>query len=219
MKTAPLIGISRHRLTTDGEGVTTLVAFHGCPLRCKYCLNPQSLHSEGIWKHYDCMQLYEEVRLDELYFLATHGGITFGGGEPCLQSDFIYEFRQLCGQEWQLSVESSLNVPQENIEKLLPVIDYYIIDIKDINNDIYQQYTGKENEKVLNNLHYLIEHGKNEQIIVRTPIIPVYNSESDVDNSIRLLKEMGITQFDRFTYKTLNTYPVSYTHLTLPTKA
>ncbi len=206
MKTAPFIGISRHRLTTDGEGVTTLVAFHGCPLRCKYCLNPQSLHSEGIWKHYDCMQLYEEVRLDELYFLATHGGITFGGGEPCLQSDFIYEFRQLCGQEWQLSVESSLNVPQENIEKLLPVIDYYIIDIKDINNDIYQQYTGKENEKVLNNLHYLIEHGKNEQIIVRTPIIPVYNSESDVDNSIRLLKEMGITQFDRFTYKTLNTY-------------
>ena len=206
MKTAPLIGISRHRLTTDGEGVTTLVAFHGCPLRCKYCLNPQSLHSEGIWKHYDCMQLYEEVRLDELYFLATHGGITFGGGDPCLQSDFIYEFRQLCGQEWQLSVESSLNVPQENIEKLLPVIDYYIIDIKDINNDIYQQYTGKENEKVLNNLHYLIEHGKNEQIIVRTPIIPVYNSESDVDNSIRLLKEMGITQFDRFTYKTLNTY-------------
>ena len=206
MKTAPLIGISRHRLTTDGEGVTTLVAFHGCPLRCKYCLNPQSLHSEGIWKHYDCMQLYEEVRLDELYFLATHGGITFGGGEPCLQSDFIYEFRQLCGQEWQLSVESSLNVPQENIEKLLPVIDYYIIDIKDINNDIYQQYTGKENEKVLNNLHYLIEHGKNEQIIVRTPIIPVYNSESDVDNSIRLLKEMGISQFDRVTYKTLNTY-------------
>ena len=206
MKAAPLIGISRHRLSTDGEGVTTLVAFHGCPLRCKYCLNPQSLHSEGIWKHYDCMQLYEEVRLDELYFLATHGGITFGGGEPCLQSDFIYEFRQLCGQEWQLSVESSLNVPQENIEKLLPVIDYYIIDIKDINNDIYQQYTGKENEKVLNNLHYLIEHGKNEQIIVRTPIIPVYNSESDVDNSIRLLKEMGITQFDRFTYKTLNTY-------------
>lgn len=206
MKTAPLIGISRHRLTTDGEGVTTLVAFHGCPLRCKYCLNPQSLHSEGIWKHYDCMQLYEEVKQDELYFLATHGGITFGGGEPCLQSDFIYEFRQLCGQEWQLSVESSLNVPQENIEKLLPVIDYYIIDIKDINNDIYQQYTGKENEKVLNNLHYLIEHGKNEQIIVRTPIIPVYNSESDVDNSIRLLKEMGITQFDRFTYKTLNTY-------------
>ena len=172
MKAAPLIGISRHRLSTDGEGVTTLVAFHGCPLRCKYCLKPQSLHSEGIWKNYDCEQLYEEVRQDELYFLATNGGITFGGGEPCLQSDFIYEFRQLCGQEWQLSVETSLNVTQEKIEKLVPVIDSYIIDIKDINNTIYQKYTGKNNEKVLHKLQYLIEHGKNEQIIVRTPVIP-----------------------------------------------
>lgn len=204
MKAAPLIGISRHRLSTDGEGVTTLVAFHGCPLRCKYCLNPQSLHSEDIWKHYDCGQLYEEVKQDELYFLATHGGITFGGGEPCLQSDFIDEFRQLCGQEWQLSVETSLNVAQENIEELVPIIDSYIIDIKDINNTIYQKYTGKNNEKVLHNLQYLIEHGKNEQIIVRTPVIPAYNTENDVDNSIRLLKEMGIIQFDRFTYKTPN---------------
>ena len=204
MKAAPLIGISRHRLSTDGEGVTTLVAFHGCPLRCKYCLNPQSLHSEGIWKHYDCEQLYEEVRQDELYFLATHGGITFGGGEPCLQSDFIDEVRQLCGQEWQLSVETSLNVAQENIEELVPIIDSYIIDIKDINNAIYQKYTGKDNEKVLHNLQYLIDHGKNEQIIVRTPVIPAYNTENDVDYSIHLLKEMGITQFDRFTYKTPN---------------
>jgi len=204
MKAAPLIGISRHRLSTDGEGVTTLVAFHGCPLRCKYCTKPQSLHSEDIWKHYDCGQLYEEVKQDELYFLATHGGITFGGGEPCLQSDFIDEFRQLCGQEWQLSVETSLNVAQENIEKLVPVVDSYIIDIKDINNAIYQKYTGKDNEKVLHNLQYLIDHGKNEQIIVRTPVIPAYNTENDVDYSIRLLKEMGITQFDRFTYKTPN---------------
>ena len=134
----------------------------------------------------------EEVRQDELYFLATHGGITFGGGEPCLQSDFIDEFRQLCGQEWQLSVETSLNVAKENIEKLVPVVDSYIIDIKDINNAIYQKYTGKDNEKVLHNLQYLIEHGKSEQIIVRTPVIPAYNTENDVDYSIRLLKEMGI---------------------------
>ena len=68
MKTVPLIGIARHRLTIDGEGVTTLVAFHGCPLRCKYCLNPTCLQPDGIWKNYDCTQLYEEVRKDELYF-------------------------------------------------------------------------------------------------------------------------------------------------------
>ena len=51
MKAVPLIGIARHRLTIDGEGVTTLVAFHGCPLRCKYCLNPTSLQPNGVWVH------------------------------------------------------------------------------------------------------------------------------------------------------------------------
>ena len=48
MKTAVLIGLSRHRIGVDGAGVTTLVAFHGCPLNCKYCLNPQALLPENI---------------------------------------------------------------------------------------------------------------------------------------------------------------------------
>lgn len=56
MKAVPLIGIARHRLTIDGEGVTTLVAFHGCPLRCKYCLNPTSLQPDGVWESYDYNQ-------------------------------------------------------------------------------------------------------------------------------------------------------------------
>lgn len=206
MKKVPLIGIARHRLTIDGEGVTTLVAFHGCPLRCKYCLNPTSLHPDGVWKSYDCMQLYEEVRKDELYFLASGGGITFGGGEPLLQSEFIREFRQLCGPEWRITVETSLNVPSQNVGELVTVIDNYIIDIKDTNNNIYQQYTEKDNENVFHNLRYLIEQGKTEQITVRTPLIPCYNTENDIAHSIQLLQEMGITRFDRFTYKTPKDY-------------
>ena len=47
--TAPFIAINRHRLTTDGEGVTTLVGFHGCPLHCEYCLNAQCLQADGVW--------------------------------------------------------------------------------------------------------------------------------------------------------------------------
>lgn len=202
MKTAALIGISRHRLTTDGEGVTTLVAFHGCPLRCKYCLNPQSFAQEGVWKQYDCEQLYEEVKIDELYFLATHGGVTFGGGEPALQSNFISEFRRLCGTGWKITIETSLNVPQEDIERLLPVVDRYIVDIKDMNNDRYETYTGKNNTRVIENLRWLVAQGKAEQIIVRVPHIPSYNTETDIENSIHQLKEIGLSDFDRFTYRT-----------------
>ena len=202
MKTATLIGISRHRLTTDGEGVTTLVAFHGCPLRCKYCLNPQSFAQEGVWKQYDCEQLYEEVKIDELYFLATHGGVTFGGGEPALQSNFICEFRRLCGTGWKITIETSLNVPQENIERLLPVVDCYIVDIKDMNNDRYETYTGKSNTRVIEKLRWLVVQGKAEQITVRVPHIPSYNTETDIENSIHQLKEIGLSDFDRFTYRT-----------------
>lgn len=202
MNAIPLIGISRHRLATDGEGVTTLVAFHGCPLHCKYCLNPASLNPNGIWAHYDCAKLYEEIKKDELYFLATGGGVTFGGGEPCLQSEFIYEFRRLCGAQWKLTVETSLNVSQKHLEKLLPIIDQYIVDIKDVNDCIYQSYTGASNTVATQNLRYLIEQEKGEQIIVRIPLIPSYNTEADCENSIRILKEMGLTHFDRFTYKT-----------------
>ena len=203
MKAVPLIGIARHRLTIDGEGVTTLVAFHGCPLRCQYCLNPASLLPDGVWRNYDCNQLYEEIRQDELYFLASCGGITFGGGEPLLQSEFIRKFRELCGPEWRITLETSLNVPQQHVETLISIVDNYIIDIKDMKKDIYQRYTGQENERVIQNIRYLIAQGKSEQIIVRTPLIPSYNTEKDIDHSIERLKEMGITQFDRFTYKTL----------------
>lgn len=70
---AKIIGIARHRLTTDGDGVITLVAFHSCPLRCRYCLNPQSLGDKSRFKENSPQSLYDEVRIDELYFLATNG--------------------------------------------------------------------------------------------------------------------------------------------------
>ena len=94
MKTSYLIGVSRHRIGVDGEeGVTTLVAFHGCPLRCQYCLNPKALSSNGVWKRYTPEELYNHVKQDDLYFRATGGGVTFGGGEPlisCKKSELRY---------------------------------------------------------------------------------------------------------------------------------
>lgn len=102
MNTAPLICIDRHRLTIDGEGVTTLVAFHGCPLRCKYCLNPQCLDADGVWQEVDTELLMANVEMDNLYFLAIGGGICFGGGEPLLWSSFIKEFCELCQRDGTL---------------------------------------------------------------------------------------------------------------------
>lgn len=196
-----IIGISRHRLSTDGDGVTTLVAFHGCPLHCHYCLNPQSLGDGSRYGKYSPEELYDETRIDELYFMATNGGVTFGGGEPCLRPRFIREFRELCGSEWRLNLETSLNVPAANIEALLPVVNTLIIDIKDMNPDIYRRYTGESNDLVLDNLRLLAAAGRQHDCIVRIPFIPDYNTDTDREKSRKALEALGFDRFDLFTYQ------------------
>lgn len=196
---ARIFGVSRHRLTTDGEGVTTLVAFTGCPLRCKYCLNKQSWEPEK-GRLYTPELLFEEVKIDQLYFLATHGGITFGGGEPLLQLPFIQAFRNLCGRQWQIVVETSLHVPLATVQAIDPIVDGYIIDIKDMNPEIYEAYTGKTNNIVLENLQWLLHNGDPNRIKVRVPHIPEFNTDEDVANSIERLKSMGVMDIDEFHY-------------------
>ena len=196
---ASIFGISRHRLTTDGEGVTTLVAFSGCPLRCKYCLNKTCWEPDKS-RLYTPELLFEEVKIDQLYFLATHGGITFGGGEPLLQVEFIKAFRELCGSQWRIVAETSLNVPFENIQTLDPILDGYIIDIKDMNPDNYQAYTGKDNTLVISNLEWILQHGDLNRITVRVPHIPDFNTDDDVARSMEKLKAMGVKNFDEFHY-------------------
>lgn len=199
---APVITCSRLRMQTDGQGVTTLVCFHGCPLRCHWCLNPFSFAPETKRTMMTPEALYEQVRIDQLYFLATGGGITFGGGEPLLYTDFLREFRQICGEYWHLCVETSLNVPWENVESAAGCIDHFYIDCKDTNPDIYRPYTGQDNARMLSNLQKLLKRIGPERITVRVPLIPAFNADEDRQRSVELLKQMGITQFDLFTYRT-----------------
>lgn len=199
---APLIGISRHRIMVDGKGITTLVAFHDCPLHCRYCLNRQCLEPNGILRTITPEQLLEETRIDDLYFQATGGGITFGGGEPLLRSRFIEAFCRIAPPEWNIAVESSLNVTQIHLQRLLPFINQYIIDVKDMNPTIYQNYTTKNNTRSIANLHWLVSQGMADKVKIRLPEIPEYNTPSDVDESQKTLEAMGYHDFERFTYLT-----------------
>ncbi|MBR3471381.1 MAG: radical SAM protein, partial [Prevotella sp.] len=180
---APLIAIARHRLTVDGEGVTTLVAFHGCPLRCRYCLNRQCWEPESIWRWTTPEELVDELMKDNLYFLATDGGVCFGGGEPLLYSDFIVQFCQLCPKEWRIYLESSLNVLSERLEAVIPYVHHYYIDVKDMNPDIYHRYTGGTPALVQQNLRLLADRHLQERITLRLPLIKDYNNDGDRQSS------------------------------------
>ena len=196
----PLIGICRHRLVTDGQGVTTLVAFHGCPLRCKYCLNAQCLRSDGIWHQMDMMEILDKVMVDDLYYKATGGGIAFGGGEPLLRSDGIVDFCKSRPKEWRIYIETSLNVERRSLEAVAPYIDYYYIDVKDMNPDIYRRYTGRSNRRVVSNLRWLASNVDVGKVTIRLPHIPDYNTAQDVERSQKQLEAMGFRVFDRFEY-------------------
>ena len=198
--TAPFIAINRHRLTTDGEGVTTLVGFHGCPLHCEYCLNAQCLQADGVWCRLTPGELYSEVEIDDLYFVATGGGICFGGGEPLLRSEFIKAFAEIMNPEWKLTIESSLNVPLENVKAIASLVQMWYVDIKDMNPDIYKAYGCKENKQVVSNLQWLAANGYADKVIIRLPLIPEYNTDEDRQQSQQQLEEMGFTNFDKFNY-------------------
>ena len=197
---SPVAAVSRLRIATDGEGVTTLVVFHACPLRCRWCLNPQTWKEGSTYTEMTPEQLLARVRVDDLYFQATGGGITFGGGEPALRSRFIEEFRRICPKEWKINIETAMNVPQEHVRRLIPLIDEFVIDIKDMNPEIYREYTGISNSQVIENLKFLVSEGVAGKCRIRIPLIPEFNTDSDRDSSVRELQELGFANFDRFEY-------------------
>ena len=194
------MSIKRLSMGLDGNGVVSLVAGYGCPLACKYCLNPRCLNPDTKRNHYTAEQLIDILRIDNLYFLATGGGITFGGGEPLLQAPFIKEFCGLRPKGWNVNVETSFNVDLESVKMLADEIALWIIDIKDMDPNIYQSYTGKDNSQVLTNLKWLSENVDLDKVIIRIPLIPDFNSLENQEASQRKLEELGFHQFDVFHY-------------------
>ncbi|MBO5237597.1 MAG: radical SAM protein [Lachnospiraceae bacterium] len=191
--------INRHRMTVDGEGVTTLIGLYGCPLQCKYCINQRVL-KEAPYKEYTKEELLNVVMQDYCYFVATQGGITFGGGESLLHADAIRDFIGILPEHVNVNVETSLWVEQKSLEELLHLVHQFIIDIKTMNPLIYEAYTKQSNEKVIQNLNYIVKEQMQWKCKIRVPRIPEYNDESDIVNSVSILKNMGFKTIDVFDY-------------------
>lgn len=197
-----IININRHRLSVDGYGITTLIILLGCPLRCEYCINKKALLRPA--KQMETSELLSSILIDYCYFVATDGGITFGGGEPLLQPDGIVEVINNLPPKVAVNIETSLNIQHSTIEKILATKlgnkVNWIIDIKTIDSKIYTDYTGLSNSQVINNLKELASKGLQDRCIVRVPLIPGYNDESDITKSIEFLNTLGYYNIDKFTY-------------------
>ena len=118
----------------------------------------------------------------------TGGGVCFGGGEPTLYPEFIRQFRMACGSRWRLTVESALTCTEEVIPEMVRSVDRWIVDVKDLSEEIYEGYTGKRNV-IRSKLRVLLDAGA--ETTVRVPHIPGYNSDADVARTIGELRSMG----------------------------
>lgn len=194
-----LLAINRHRFATDGNGITTLVALAGCPLRCKYCINNRIL-CNGKVKEITEKELLSDILIDYCYFVATGGGITFGGGEPLLQSEAILNFINILPDNIKVNIETSLNHDNEFIEDIINNVDSLIIDIKSMSSDIYSKYTNVDNSNTLKWLKYIADNNLQHKCLIRIPNIPNYTTKNDINESVKIITEMGFSNIDTFDY-------------------
>lgn len=188
----------------DGPGIRTTIFFKACPLNCWWCHNPESQdvktqklvnkiiidgitleQTEYIGKVMTVDELMTEIRKDILFFDESGGGVTFSGGEPLMQFDFLYEVLKRCKQEnIHTCVDTSGLISSEKIEKIIPYTDLFLYDLKHFDDTLHKKYTGVSNKLILKNFELLYK--KNAKIRARFPLIPGIN---DTDENIEMLKQ------------------------------
>lgn len=160
---------------------------------CGKCLD--ACYSEALnlyGKNMGIEEIMREIRKDALFYKNSGGGVTFGGGEPLLWADFVTELAERCKKEGiHTAVETCGAVPWNNIEKVIPVIDLFLYDLKHMDPEKYKKFCGQSNERIIENLKNLSREKKAE-VIVRVPIIPGYNDDAwNVNEIARFVSCLG----------------------------
>lgn len=182
----------------DGPGIRTIVFFKGCYMRCAWCCNPESQRyeietlTEGgkektVGKDVTVGEIMPEILSDIPYYRRSGGGVTLSGGEVLAQADFAAALLAACHENGlHTAIESAASAPYSEIEKLLPYLDLYLMDIKHMNPQKHKEYTGVSNERILENARLVAESGMN--LIIRTPVIPGFN---DTREEIKAISEFA----------------------------
>ncbi|HKL98469.1 MAG TPA: pyruvate formate-lyase-activating protein, partial [Mobilitalea sp.] len=170
--------------TVDGPGIRFVVFMQGCPLRCQFCHNPDTWEVDK-GKEYTPEQLFGEIIKYKSYMNFSGGGVTFTGGEPLLQAEFILEVSKLCKKEGiSVAIDTSGFVWNDTVREVLDYTDVVLLDIKNYDPIVYELVTGVELAPTLKLLDYLRE--KNIITWIRYVLVPQLTDNLD---SIRKLSQ------------------------------
>lgn len=166
----------------DGPGVRVVVFLQGCPLRCLYCHNPENLSLKTQKTLMTPEEVVEKIQRYSTYF-GKDGGVTFSGGEPLLQSEFLLETLKLCKKN-KINTAIDTSGCADAFEEILDYVDTVILDIKAIDGDKYKKLTSQKIDKFENFLEVCQQ--KKKKLWIRQVIIPGFN---DTEEDILKLKE------------------------------
>ena len=184
----------------DGPGIRTIVFFKGCLMRCAWCCNPESQRydietiiengkQKTVGKDVTVSQIMPEILSDKPYYRRSGGGVTLSGGEVLCQADFARELLMACKEEGlHTAIESAASSNFSEMEKILPYLDLYLMDIKHMDSAKHKEYTAHGNERILENARKIAQSGV--ELIIRTPVIPGFN---DTPEEIRAISNFART--------------------------
>ncbi|HEY9059871.1 MAG TPA: pyruvate formate-lyase-activating protein [Pseudobacteroides sp.] len=159
--------------TLDGPGIRYVIFMQGCPLRCKYCHNPDTWAFNG-GKQFTPNEVVEDI-LKYRSFI-KRGGVTFSGGEPLLQAEFVLEVLKQCKKYGiHTAIDTSGCVPLSVCAGTLDYVDLVLLDIKHIDTNVCKILTGMGNENTIRMLEYLEE--KKKDVWIRHVIVPGFTED------------------------------------------
>lgn len=221
----------------DGGGIRTIVFLKGCPLRCKWCCNPEGQHydiekmtlggkEKIVGRDVTVGEIIDVIERDRVYYRRSGGGLTLSGGECLTQPDFAVALLKAAKERGiNTAIESTGFADFSVISRYLPYLDLYLMDIKHMNSAKHKEFTSQPNEKILENARKITNAGT--RLIVRTPVIPTFNDTkeeiaaiAEFARSLRGVKEMHILPYHRIgmdKYKGLGR-EYSLTGIELPSK-
>ena len=254
-RTGIIFDIKRYAIH-DGPGIRTTVFFKGCPLRCRWCQNPESWDSEPelglrVGRCRACQQCLEacengaiefsadrpvtdpsrcsrcgkcveacptgareiigrrvtvaevlgEIEKDVVFYDQSGGGVTFSGGEPFMQADFLGELLLQCrAREIHTAVDTSGYAEPQVIERIAGYADLFLCDIKHMDSREHERLTGVGNQIILANIRQLAAAGRD--VIIRLPLVPGFNDgEQNIAATGKFATALGgISRIDLLPY-------------------
>lgn len=188
--------------TMDGPGVRFVVFMQGCHLRCVYCHNPETWALKGGQILLSPKELVNKILSCKPYF-GEEGGVTFSGGEPLLQPEFLLETLKLCKANKIHTAVDTAGVGLGDYEKILEFVDLVILDIKATDEAEYRQITGKDMSEFKRFLNACVKCGN--KLWIRQVIVPNINDDAEhIEKLNHFLKDLNnIERVELLPYKTL----------------